>query len=106
MVKEYKKKWIEALRSGNYKQGKFALKRDNRYCCLGVLCNIHPEVEEILLDTSIYYKYKKDESNGYLPDSLCRSMKIKEEEMTKLTEMNDHNELNFDQIADWIENNL
>lgn len=36
-----KARWIEALLSGDYKQGKGVL-RNNRdeYCCLGVLCDI------------------------------------------------------------------
>lgn len=32
--------WIEALESGEYKQCRFTMKRDDRYCCLGVLCDI------------------------------------------------------------------
>jgi len=39
-----KQKWLIALRSGEYKQGKFSLKSvvngEIRYCCLGVLCDI------------------------------------------------------------------
>lgn len=44
-------KWIAALRSGEYKQGRAALKVNNEgnigYCCLGVLCQI--AVEENIL---------------------------------------------------------
>ena len=44
MISEIKKKWVEALRSGKYKQGFSRLKYNNgedvRYCCLGVLCEI------------------------------------------------------------------
>ncbi len=32
----FKAKWIEALRSGKYKQGKGCLKNGDKYCCLGV----------------------------------------------------------------------
>lgn len=37
-----KAQWLEALRSGKYKQGKGALhnKSDDSYCCLGVLCEV------------------------------------------------------------------
>lgn len=42
MKKKIKKMWIEALRSGKYKQGKNRLKNDKReFCCLGVLCDLH-----------------------------------------------------------------
>ena len=41
MNPEVKKKWLEALRSGKYKQGRWALRNgDNEYCCLGVLCEV------------------------------------------------------------------
>jgi hypothetical protein len=32
--------WINALKGGEYNQVKNALKTDNGYCCLGVLCRI------------------------------------------------------------------
>jgi len=40
------KKWVEALRSGEYEQGKGILCMDDeisgdwKYCCLGVACDI------------------------------------------------------------------
>jgi hypothetical protein len=41
MDPELKKEWVEALRSGRYKQGKNTLRtKDDEYCCLGVLCDI------------------------------------------------------------------
>lgn len=47
--REFIVQWIEALRSGNYKQGRMQLvKRDNlekhwSFCCLGVACDIAEE---------------------------------------------------------------
>lgn len=35
-----RKTWVEALRSGNYKQTKGYLHDDVGYCCLGVACDI------------------------------------------------------------------
>lgn len=40
MKKELKKKWVEALRSGKYSQGKNYLRKGDSYCCLGVLCEV------------------------------------------------------------------
>ena len=40
MNPEIKAKWVAALRSGEYKQGKRYLKSGDTYCCLGVLCDI------------------------------------------------------------------
>ena len=33
-------KWVAALRSGEYEQGKGALREHDLYCCLGVLCSL------------------------------------------------------------------
>lgn len=43
MKPEIKKRWIEALRSGKYNQGKGYLCKDDSYCCLGVLCELAVE---------------------------------------------------------------
>jgi hypothetical protein len=50
MPQALKQKWIDALRSGNYKQGRSWLfyPKDNSFCCLGVLeDSIDGEVEMI-----------------------------------------------------------
>lgn len=33
-------KWVNALRSGKFKQGKNQLQIDTKFCCLGVACEI------------------------------------------------------------------
>ena len=44
MNKKVKKLWIAALLSGEYKQGIRQLRdKDNKFCCLGVLCNLHAQ---------------------------------------------------------------
>lgn len=37
---EVKKLWVDALRSGDYKQGNGKLLLDGKYCCIGVLCDL------------------------------------------------------------------
>lgn len=47
MNQEIKAKWIEALRSGKYSQGIGAMKTSHdtpNHCCLGVLCELHLEM--------------------------------------------------------------
>ena len=34
------RQWVEALRSGKYKQAKKALRVGDGFCCLGVLCDL------------------------------------------------------------------
>lgn len=36
-----KKRWLAALRSGQYKQTREVLTNGKGFCCLGVLCNLH-----------------------------------------------------------------
>lgn len=40
MKKQIKLLWLEALRSGRYKQTSKALRIGNSFCCLGVLCDL------------------------------------------------------------------
>ncbi len=44
MKESVMKEWVKALRSGGYKQGRDRLvDNDDKFCCLGVLCNIAPD---------------------------------------------------------------
>ena len=59
MNPEIKKLWVDALRSGDYKQGVGRLRNDdNEFCCLGVLCNLHaqnhPEIAKTQTEPSFY----------------------------------------------------
>lgn len=63
MKKHIAKKWVAALRSGDYKQGKSALrgtdsKDRTTFCCLGVLCNLHaqahPKIAKTQTNPEIY----------------------------------------------------
>ena len=58
-MNEYAKKWVEALRSGEFKQGKYQLKTfdeegNTRYCCLGVAEEVIDEVKRYC-DNSLAY---------------------------------------------------
>lgn len=58
MKPEIREAWIKALKSGDYEQTSGALRRDNGFCCLGVLCNLHaiahPELALKQVDVSWY----------------------------------------------------
>jgi hypothetical protein len=41
MHEHIKKLWVDALRSGNYRQGIGRLRCADTYCCLGVLCDLY-----------------------------------------------------------------
>lgn len=59
MKKAHAIKWINALRSGKYKQGDAGSLRDNNdgYCCLGVLDEIFPKLNLSLGSTKILDNY-------------------------------------------------
>ena len=58
MNQEIKAKWVSALRSGDYVQGTGQLRRSNKFCCLGVLCDLHaqehPEIAAMQTDVHAY----------------------------------------------------
>lgn len=91
MTKELKQKWIDALRGGEYEQGYGALKDKDKYCCLGVLC----QVGGIKLNSGV----------GLNPEGHNFLNKLGIIKSTFYS-LNDNKEFNFNQIADWIEENV
>lgn len=69
---EARKAWVEALRSGEYKQGKAFLNVGERYCCLGVACRlaiadgVAVAVEERGEGHPVLY----GEESGWVPDAV------------------------------------
>jgi hypothetical protein len=108
MNKKWKEKWIAALRSGKYKQGHGALKKNNNYCCLGVLCDIYPETE--LLDKDVPYlgerfRWKNEVMRGKLSPGLRDALNISASHQNSLIMQND-SMTPFNEIADYIEREL
>lgn len=102
---ENTKKWIEALRSGEYPQGKLALRTaDNHYCCLGVACDIleggkwknpHNETHN--------YIGQDGESATALPDFEREiDLGVSNNLMNELVHMNDDDDASFKEIAEYI----
>lgn len=58
MKKEIAELWAQALESGEYKQNFFALRNGDKFCCLGVLCNLHAQ-------THPEFAAKQNEINKY-----------------------------------------
>jgi len=126
MKSEIKTLWVEALRSGLYKQGYSRLitadpsgREASRFCCLGVLCNLHakanPRIESNSLDPHSYlgsvatlpwevYVWSGLDSNNPIvkappedKDSGC---------LKTLAEINDSGKFDFIKIASIIEEQL
>lgn len=100
MDAELKRKWVAALRSGEYEQGQFALENAGRFCCLGVLCKVQgwPTVQ------------MGDDSAGSRIDSALYNPihdAVGDTGVVRgLAEKNDDDDLSFTEIADYIEANL
>jgi hypothetical protein len=89
MKKEIKKRWVDALRSGEFRQGRRYLKRDGKYCCLGVLCEIQNSAE--------------DKDSQFPSGIFLNSVGIRVSFAKTLAEMNDRG-MSFGDIATKIEN--
>ncbi len=103
MDEQIKKQWVEALRSGRYKQGREYLRTElsdgsYSYCCLGVLCDIR----EVGLWNSLYPGYH---DNGLPNSTILDNVKLDFYTALKLADMND-NGASFGEISDWIDANL
>lgn len=97
LTDEMKTKWTDALESGEYEQGRFHLKMDGKYCCLGVFCEVN--------DIPLYYNdeiINKGIDAGYSAINLYIDGSV----VTKLMAMNDGQEKTFPEIATWIKENL
>lgn len=102
MNPELKAKWIAALRSGKYQQGKDRLRtHDNKFCCLGVLCDINDNSGWQQQHSKWIYT-KNGQSTEFYLDPFLKDFELTDKVQTQLSVMNDKGK-NFNQIADAIE---
>lgn len=108
MNAEIKQRWVAALRSGEYKQGTGILHRDDKYCCLGVLCDLHAKETDGEWTTYDDWTYSYLNSVGLLPRTVCAWSGIDYElpNENELIALNDTKGKDFNEIADFIEEKL
>ncbi len=99
MNKDYKKRWVAALRSDKYNQGMGNLcykgtgvEGGKEHCCLGVLFNV--------------VTGKNDYKNSYLSARFLSKVGFDDEVQKKLANLNDSQVYSFENIAKWIVKNL
>ncbi len=112
MNPDIKEDWLEALRSGEYEQGRYYLDRSDKQCCLGVLCDVldapwtaGTSTRLDVLDapwaaaasTRLY-----EGSSALLGPAVLCSAGLSQDEAMILGEMNDKG-ATFKEIADYIE---
>jgi hypothetical protein len=127
MNAEIKARWLAALRSGKFKQGRYRLRKNDHYCCLGVLCEVvHEDVGGWWArprenETSVWpctqqaYVFKTEPGAGtvaLLPKAVAEHAGLDPDQLGvsilphwMLTDMNDQGN-NFAEIADSIEKHL
>ena len=110
MNEQVKEKWLNALRSGDYKQTKSCLHKGDGFCCLGVLCDLYGKehnVEWKLVDAGIYYEFQ--DKKAILPLSVIEWAGVEDDNPeiceTPLSRLNDIGST-FNVIADLIEEHL
>lgn len=105
MNEELKTKWLEALRSGRYEQGRGCLRDlEDKYCCLGVLCDVIDPTKWNLVHSRIdATRYSYYGMIGLPPEDF---MQLDLGDQDQLVLMNDRQCKTFTEIADWIETHL
>lgn len=123
MDQTVKAQWLEALRSGRYEQGKYDLRRNNEFCCLGVLCDLlDPGAWDPYNDAFLHHGSRTLpnldllERIGLTEDVRYELDPPAEDEdppnpddnyaIARLVIMNDQENKSFEEIADFIEAKL
>lgn len=113
----WKQKWVEALRSGHYKQGETELRSANNcFCVFGVLCDLYNPNRWVKAPDGLnlngnpiprgyFYEWEGGQGSKYtLPSDIIKL--VGEEQCDIITDMNDSHHLNFNIIADYIEQHV
>jgi len=116
MKTEIKDKWVKALRSGEYTQGRGTLRKNDKFCCLGVLCDLYMKEDT---NSSWRTKFKDDveETFNFISGKESKSDTLPNEVVewcdldhtnpdTKkgaIAKLNDDG-ISFEELADIIEN--
>ena len=115
MNPQIKQKWVDALRSGDYKQGQDHLRTNSGFCCLGVLCDLYAKENQLEWEHSSYKDvYMFQDTVAFLPLSVIEWSDIADSnplvnyepgEICTLADLNDKGST-FIEIADLIEEHL
>ena len=124
MNKQVKERWIKALRSGKYKQGQHLLVSNDLdkkyYCCLGVLCQLYATekkkgISKIKLGVATSRSGDRLPAKQFLPNIVRKWAGLNASDpivyydgnsVNRITHLNDGYQLDFNQLADIIEEQL
>ena len=123
MNSQIKQKWVDALRSGKYTQGKYRLYSGSGFCCLGVLCDIYAkEVGDFTwvkkdpsktVDGDEWNYWYFDDQSEVLPECVSKWAELDENDplitknfvLTSLSSLNDKG-VKFEDLSEDIEEQL
>lgn len=109
MNPQVKKIWVEALRGGKYEQTLGKLRRNEKMCCLGVLCDLHSKAFGGQWDNESYLKWEglppPQVAAWAFGDSKELPIITRDDIEITLDDLNDANN-SFSEIADLIEAQL
>lgn len=116
LPKSFKRRWLENLRSGKYKQVTDELckseynhpeldKKYYGYCCLGVACKTQGLSDSIIYEDAVIgnniVEIASNRKRG-----IPKILQVNNPLVDFLTHSNDTRRLSFKQIANWIDKNL
>lgn len=116
-------KWLDALRSGDYKRGRFSLRRitddgESLFCCLGVACDLYREevggswgplvhlfgMVDKTHDIMKFTDADNTTAGGFLSPAIERWLGFDPNNSSGcLVKLNDREDVTFEQIANYIE---
>lgn len=115
MIEGLKERWIDALYSGEYKQGHAYLCKGDEYCCLGVLFDIESDTDWLDVSEKHPCGLKTvwqaegtdacDKTQGVAmpPNSFLRKIGLSLDDAAHLAELNDGG-YSFNELAEEINN--
>ena len=105
-LRERRLVWIEALEGGNYEQATGRLRAGDRYCCLGVACDIYkddPYADNSYWNEDEEFVYMNEGWSGELPQEVADYFGVDSELEIELIARNDasgeYDWHSFDEIA-------
>jgi hypothetical protein len=111
MNPQIKQKWLNALRSGEYQQTQERLRKEDGFCCLGVLCDLYGKENNVEWQHNEVDGYFYEKNSAVLPLSVMEWADVDGRwgdicnRTETLARLNDRGST-FEQIANLIEEQL
>lgn len=103
MKAEWKRAWVNALRSGRYRQCRGFLHDEDRFCALGVLCDLGPNGR---WEGGYFESPFVKSTGGTFPYEIRFVCNLPNDQVWTIEIMNDDEKFSFTEIADWIEQHV